>query len=84
HALLTKVLAEVDPKQKALALRQKATRLNGLKERIATAIAAIDDDNVNELKTLVDKAKTAKIAAELAATEFKQTPGQLIGTGGEE
>ena len=84
HALLTKVLAEADPKQKALALRQKAIRLNGLKERIATAVSAINDEKVNELKTLIDKSKTAKIAADLAATEFKQTPGQLTGTGGEE
>ena len=30
------------------------------------------------------RSKAAKAAAELAATEFKQTPGQLVGTGGVE
>lgn len=83
-ALLTKTLAEADPKQKAQALRQKATRLSGLKDRIATAIALIDDEKINQLKRLIDKSKAAKASAELAAAEFKQTPGQLAGTGGEE
>nr|WP_282444166.1 AAA family ATPase [Pseudomonas fluorescens] len=82
--LLTKTLSEADPKQKAQALRQKATRLNGLRDRIAAAIAFVDDDKIAQLQTLIDKSKTAKSAAELASTEFKQTPGQLIGTGGEE
>lgn len=82
--LLTKTLAEVDPKQKAQALRQKATRLSGLKDRVDAAVALIDDKKVNQLRQLIDESKVAKTAAELAATEFKQTPGQLTGTGGEE
>lgn len=82
--LLTKTLAEADPKQKAQAVRQKATRLTGLRDRITAAIALIDDEKVMQLRGLIDKSKTAKAAAELAATEFKQTPGQLAGTGGEE
>ncbi|MRK20091.1 AAA family ATPase [Pseudomonas sp. JG-B] len=82
--LLTRTLTEADPKQKAQAIRQKATRLSGLKDRIAAAIALIDDEKVNQLKLLIDKSKAAKAAAELAATEFKQTPGQLTGTGSEE
>ena len=80
--LLTKTLSEADPKQKAQALRQKATRFAGLKGRIATAIVFVDDDKITQLQALIEKSKTAKSAAELASTEFKQTPGQLIGTGG--
>lgn len=82
--LLTKTLAEADPKQKAQAFRQKATRLLALKDRFAAAVALIDDEKVNQLRQLIDKSKAAKAAAELAAAEFKQTPGQLAGTGGEE
>ncbi|RMV29339.1 hypothetical protein ALP12_200503 [Pseudomonas savastanoi pv. phaseolicola] len=82
--LLSKTLAEADPKKKAQALHQKAARLSGLKDRIATAVSLIDDEKVNLLKQLIDKSKTAKAAADLAAAEFKQTPGQLAGTGGEE
>lgn len=82
--LLTKTLSEAAPKQKAQTLRQKATRFSGLNDRIATAIAFVDDDKITQLQALIEKSKTAKSAAELASTEFKQTPGQLIGTGGEE
>lgn len=83
-AILVKTLAEADPKQKAMTLRQKASRFNGLKDRIAAAVALVSDGKLDELRTLIDKSNTAKKAAELAATEFKQTPGQLPGTGGEE
>ncbi|WP_425930335.1 AAA family ATPase [Pseudomonas sp. NyZ201] len=84
QALLTKTLAEADPKQKAQALRQKALRLSGLKDRIGAAVALINDDKVARLRELIDKSNSAKAAAELAATEFKQSPGQLAGTGGDE
>ncbi len=83
-ALLTKTLAEADPKQKAQTLRQKALRVSGLKDRITAAIAIVSDDKVNELSALIAKSKAAKNAAELAATKFKQVPGQLPGTGGDE
>lgn len=82
--LLTKTLAEADPKQKAQALRQKAKRFIELKGRIGTAIPLIDDAKLLELRDLIEKSKSAKVAADLAATEFKQTPGQLTGTGGDE
>lgn len=82
--LLTKTLAEPDPKQKAQALRQKAMRFTGLRDRIAGAIALVHDEKIEKLRVLIDKLKAAKVAAELAATEFKQTPGQLRGTGGED
>ncbi|MFQ1727185.1 AAA family ATPase, partial [Aeromonas veronii] len=82
--LLTTTLAEAEPKQKAQALSQKAVRFSGLKNRISTTVALIDDSKVNQLRDLINKAKSDKAAAELAATEFKQAPGQLTGTGGEE
>lgn len=82
-ALLNKTLAEADPKQKASALRQKASRLDSLKERIASAMDAVSHEKVISLQALIAKSNMAKTAAELAATEFKATPGQLAGTGGE-
>jgi hypothetical protein len=83
-ALLNKTLAEADPKQKALALRQKASRLTSLVGRVATAIDVVSEEKVASLRELIGKSNAAKAAAELAATEFKATPGQLAGTGGEE
>ncbi|MDT9002258.1 AAA family ATPase [Paucibacter sp. APW11] len=82
--LLTKTLAEADPKQKALALRQKASRLGDLKARATAAADAVSDERVISLQGLVQKSNLAKAAAELAAKEFRATPGQLPGTGGEE
>jgi len=82
--LLTVALAETDPKQKAQALRQKATRLTGLKARIAEAVASVSAEKIGELQALIEKSNAAKMAAELAATEFKETPGQLLGTGSDE
>jgi ABC-type lipoprotein export system ATPase subunit len=83
-ALLTKTLAESDPKQKAQSLRQKSARLAALKDRIAVAVGFVDDEKTGQLRAMIEKSKAAKLAAELAAAEFRQTPGQLLGTGGEE
>ena len=83
-ALLTKTLAEADPKQKAQGLRQKATRFTGLKDRINGAISIVNSEKIGQLQALIEKSKAAKAAAELAAKEFKQTPRQLVGTGGDE
>jgi energy-coupling factor transporter ATP-binding protein EcfA2 len=82
--ILKKVLAEADPKQKALALRQKGSRISSLKDRIATVAGIVSEEKVDLLKTLIGKSNAAKATAELAATEFKGTAGQLAGTGGEE
>lgn len=82
-ALLNKTLAEADPKQKALALRQKASRIGSLQDRVAAAIGVVNEEKVSSLQALIARSNAAKAAAELAATEFKTTPGQLIGTGGE-
>lgn len=82
--LLIKTLAEPDPKQRALVLRQKASRFRSLKERVEAAVNVVSDEKVWILQELIGKSNAAKVAAELAATEFKATPGQLAGTGGEE
>ena len=82
--LLNKTLADADPKQRALALRQKASRFTSLKDRIAVAIGVVNEEKVGSLQVLIGRSNAAKAAAELAATEFKATPGQLAGTGGEE
>ncbi len=83
-ALLNKTLAESDPKQRALVLRQKASRFRSLKDRVAAAIDVVNEEKVRSLQALIGKSNAAKAAAELAATEFKGTPGQLAGTGGDE
>ncbi|VXB83209.1 AAA family ATPase [Massilia sp. 9I] len=83
-SLLTTVLAEADPKQKAQALRHKAARFTGLKDRIAVATSLINAEKIAQLRILIEKSNAAKAAAEFASNEFKQTPGQLLGTGGDE
>lgn len=83
-SLLTKVLSEADPKQKAQAIRQKAGRLTELKQRIDTTTLLVDDAKVISLRDLIQASKTTKAAAELAASDFRSTSGQLEGTGGEE
>lgn len=83
-ALLNKTLSEADPKQRALVLRQKSSRFSSLKERVATATDVVNEEKVSSLQALIGKSNEAKAAAELAATEFKATPGQLAGTGGDE
>lgn len=83
-ALLKEALAEADPKQKALALRQKASRLTSLADRVEAAIGVVNEEKMGSLQALIGKSNAARAAAELAATEFKAAPGQLAGTGGEE
>lgn len=83
-ALLTKTLAEADPKQKAQALRQQAGRLQELKGRIDLIVPQIEDARITSLSEMIEKSKAAKAAAELAASDFKTVSGQLAGTGGEE
>lgn len=81
--ILTKTLAEPDPKQKAQNLRNRAIRIAGLIQRIQDAIAIVNDEKVKTLKEHVDNARATKAAAELAANTFKETPGTLPGTGSE-
>jgi AAA domain len=83
-ATLNKALAEADPKQKAQVLRLRGTRFKSLTTRIEAALGTVSDAKLAELRRMVDASNTAKNAAELAALEFKQIPGLLPGTGGEE
>lgn len=80
---LTATIAEADPKQKALALRNRATRFANLAKRIGEAANHLGDAEVNELKSLIEKSNAAKKLAELAAKKFRETPGLLPGTGDE-
>lgn len=82
-ATLNKTLAETDPKQKAQVLKLLATRFASLSTRIGTATGLVSDANVAALKSLIEKSKVAKQAADLAGKQFKETPGLLNGTGGE-
>jgi AAA domain len=82
--ILNKTLAETDPKQKAEILKRQATRFANLSMRIGTAIGLVSDSNIANLKSLIVKSKIAKQAADLAGKQFKETPGLLPGTGGEE
>ncbi len=82
--LLTKVLSEADPKQKAQALKQRAGRLQELKGRIDLAMPLIDSAKVAALRDLISRFRAAKAAADLSATNFMLNDGQLPGTGGEE
>ncbi len=80
---LNKTLAEADPKQKAQDLKLRATRFMSLSTRIGAAIEVINDTSIANLKSLIEKSKVAKQAADLAGKQFKETPGLLPGTGGE-
>lgn len=82
-AALNKALAEADPKQKAQALRIRASRFTGLANRIDAALASVDDSKVKAFRELVAKSNLAKQAAQLASKQFKEAPGLLPGTGGE-
>jgi len=82
-AVLTKALAEADPKQKALTFKLKAKRLSDLGTRIATALGLVADTKVLNLMSLVDASNAAKRAAQAAAAQV-QMSGLLPGTGGEE
>ncbi len=82
--LLTKALTEADPKEKAQTLRQRAGRLQELKDRIDLATPLIDDAKLSSLRNLIEKSKATKTTAELAASAFKAIPDQLAGTGSEE
>lgn len=78
---LATALAEPDPKLQAQALRNKAMRFADLVQRIAAAVAVIDDARIAVLREKIDKSNTAKQAAELASVVFKTAPGRLPNTG---
>jgi energy-coupling factor transporter ATP-binding protein EcfA2 len=83
HAALEKGLKEGNPKEKAQQLMLRRNRFVKLADRCKEKIALVAPAAVDALKTLVNAARTARAAADLAAKNFRETPGQLAGTGGE-
>lgn len=80
---LDKTLKEGNPKEKAALLRQRANRFEPLATRLEEKAAIVSDDARDDLKAAIAASNAAKQAAELAAKNFKETPGLLPGTGGE-
>lgn len=80
-ATVVKALTEADPKEKAKTLRIRAFRIRSLAERLAAVSALISDEKTQALSTLIAKRLATKEAAEFASGAFKESPGQLAGTG---
>jgi hypothetical protein len=83
HASLVTALSEADPKLKAQTLRNQAARFESLSNRIATAVASVDDTPLMALVVAVQNSADASNAAKIASQAFKETPGHLPGTGEE-
>lgn len=83
HATLDKTLKEGNPKEKAALLRQRSNRFESLATRLEEKAGIVGDDARDGLKAAIEASNAAKQAAELAAKNFKETPGFLPGTGGE-
>jgi len=83
HAVLEKSLREGNPEEKAKQLTLLSGRIAKLAERCAAQVAKVSHVEVEKLRSLIDAYKGAKAAADLAARQFKETSGQLPGTGGE-
>ena len=82
-AALEKGLKEENPKEKAQLLRLCRSRFIKLNERCKEKLGLLSETALKELRALVDTSRAARAAADLAATQFKETPGFLRGTGGE-
>lgn len=80
---LEKGLKEGNPKEKAQQLKLRRDRLMKLNDRCAEKVALLADSKLNALMKSVKASRSARAAADLAATQFKETPDLLPGTGGE-
>lgn len=83
YAAIRKALLENDPKKRSHEMRLQAARLGDLKARVVRASGILADANIIDLMKLIDTAKTAREAAELASKAFMESPSLLPGTGGE-
>lgn len=83
YAELDKGLKENNPKEKAARLRACAKRTMAVSVAAAAKGALVDKGVVAKLKGLSESYRTAKAAAALAATKFKESDDLLHGTGGE-
>ncbi len=78
---LETVLAEADPKAKAKDQRLRAQRIQGLAERIATAVSNIGDAQADSLKAVCLESEVASKAETAAASAFRAGESLLPGTG---
>jgi len=83
HEQMATSLREYNPAERAKGLRLVSSRIDDLASRCVEKAGLVSADAVNNLKKLVDASKASKEAADLAALLFRQTPGQLAGTGGD-
>ena len=83
HQVIEQSLKEGNPKEKAQQLRLRSGRLQKFAERCSEKLTRVGGAETQKLRALVDATSAAKAAAELAAQKFKETPGQLTGTGGD-
>ncbi|OGT88368.1 MAG: hypothetical protein A2286_05145 [Gammaproteobacteria bacterium RIFOXYA12_FULL_61_12] len=75
-------LKEGNPKDRAQQLTLLSGRFANLAKRCTDTLAFVNETEVTILHGLIDASKAARAAADIAANQFKQTPGQLPGTGG--
>ena len=83
HAELEKSLKETNPKERARQLKLTVGRLRRLAEHCTEKFAVISNVAENKLKDAIEQQKKARQAADLAAKQFRDTLGQLPGTGGD-
>ena len=83
HATLDKSLKENNPKEKANQLRMRALRIASIAANATIKGALVNQAVVAKLRRLADCYRTAKVAAEFAAKQFKEEENLLPGTGGE-
>lgn len=75
-------LKEGNPKDKAQQMTLRSGRFARLAVHCSEKLALVNEVETVKLRELIDASKTARATADLAANQFKQTPGQLPGTGG--
>ena len=82
HDGLEKALKEADPKAKSEQLRVKVRRITRMKDASIQKLGLVNDEALGKLRNLDESYQTARKAADLAATAFKDDKTLLSGTGG--
>ncbi|MEZ5517410.1 MAG: AAA family ATPase [Gammaproteobacteria bacterium] len=80
---LEKSLKADNPKEKANQSRMRVARISQLAKNANEKLALVSDAATTKLKDLAEAYHTAKAAAELAASAFKDDASFLPGTGGD-
>lgn len=83
HAEIEKGLKENNPREKAALLRATSKRVWVISTNAEAQGSILSKDAILKVKDLADKYRTAKVAADLAAKQFKEGDALLPGTGGE-